>query len=257
MSKTNIITIHAVKGGVCKTSNTLSIGTILADQGFKVLLCDTDPQASLTHHLIQDVDESRTIRQVLLGEERMEDCIIQSDPDYPLFVCPSQLKLMAIEQELSGENNPGYFLYEALESVQDDFDYIVIDTQPNLNLMTRSALIASDTVVIPQALEKFAAECLSLSYDCIEGVRKAQRYIDADIKTIKILPVMFERNRILGDAYLKAIREGYREDVSEHYISRAAAVAQVYSTPGAKLSEGMKAYGEYASFVDQLIEEVE
>ena len=119
------ITVHSAKGGVGKTTSALSISSILAEQGHKVLLVDLDPQAASTKHLSADtnLDWDVTIRQALLGSISIKDTIRTPFDNFDFI--QSQLRLQAIERELADENNPLFILSDLIETIQDDYDFLV------------------------------------------------------------------------------------------------------------------------------------
>ncbi len=154
------ITLASAKGGVAKSASAISISYVLSQLGHKVLLIDSDPQNAATRHFVEDFAgiEYKTTRQLLLKEAYLQDCLI---PVYDgVDFIPSQLRLLNIEKELADENNPLFILHDILTEVDDQYDYCVIDTAPWMGLMTRSALICSDIVIIPTLLEKWPVEAI-------------------------------------------------------------------------------------------------
>jgi hypothetical protein len=124
-----IITVHSAKGGVGKTTSALSISSLLAELDDRVLLIDLDPQAAATSHLSKDdpnYDWDKTIRQVLLGDVDIRDAILHPFENFDFI--PSQLRLQNIEKELADENNPLFILSDLLESIEDEYDFIIFDT---------------------------------------------------------------------------------------------------------------------------------
>lgn len=248
------ITVHSAKGGVGKTTSALSISGLLAELGSRVLLIDLDPQAAATKHLTKDDSEfdwDKTIRQVLLGELNIRDVILT--PYENLDFIPSQLRLININYELVDENNPLFVLSDMVEPIEDEYDFIIFDTQPNTGLMTRSAMVASDKILLPAMLEMWPVESLQISFEVLDKIEKAQKYLNHNIDKILIVPTMFEERRELSAAFNYALRQGYTSYVSETVIHRSVEIGKTYSNPKARLKEGMRAYQEYLDVINELL----
>jgi chromosome partitioning protein len=118
-----VITVTSVKGGCGKTSSSLALAQVLSQTGSKVLVVDLDPQASSTAHMVVAEDSEynydRTIREVLLGEIRLEDILVH--PWENVAFAPADLRLQNIEKELADENNPIFILNDILEEVAEDY----------------------------------------------------------------------------------------------------------------------------------------
>ena len=251
-----IITVHSAKGGVGKTTTALSISSLLAELGDRVLLIDLDPQAAATKHLTKDdpnSDWDKTIRQVLLGELDIRDAILTPYENFDFI--PSQLRLINIEKELADENNPLFILSDLLESVEDDYDFIIFDTPPFQGLTTRSAMVSSDYILIPVLMEAWPIESLDLSWECLDKIKKAQKYINHEIKKVLILPTFYEERRQLSQAFHYALRQGYTDYLSDNTIHRSVEVGKTYSTPKGRLTEDMRAYQEYLAVINELLQE--
>lgn len=232
----------------------LAISSILAEQGFKTLLLDLDCQGCATSHLVPDYNESNTIRQVLLGERDLEDVLIS--PYENLFLAPSELQLQTIEAELD-EINPLYLFYEVLETVSSDFDFCIIDTAPNSNsLLTRSAFVASDQILIPAICEAWPILALDLTFQEIEKVQKAQKYISKHLHQTLIVPTFYEERRQVTDAFYSALKQNYHENLVDTVIHRSVEISKTFSSVGARLSQGMRAYKEYMLVINQILEGV-
>lgn len=254
MSK--IITTCSSKGGVGKTSGAISIASILAEHGKKVLLIDVDPQSAATKHLTYedpDYDWEKTIRQVLLGECNINDVILTPYENFDFI--PSQLRLQNIDVELFNSNNPLYRLADVLEDLDKEYDYIIFDTHPDTKLMTRSAMVCSSHIWIFSILESWPLESIQITWEEIENVKKAQKYINHKIKKVMITPTFFEERRELTASFNYALRQGYKSYVSESVIHRSVDIGKTYSSPKGRLKEDMRAYQEYLSAFNELMED--
>lgn len=254
MAKSKIITVHSAKGGVGKTTTSLSISHILARLGFNVLLVDVDPHTACTNHLsnvISDSYRNSTIRQLILNKLDFDD--IATKPYKNVDFIPSQLRLQNIESELASENNPIFFFYEQINNLS--YDFIVIDTPGNVGFMTRSAMLSSDYIIIPSQLEAWPIEALEISFETITRIKQTQKYIDRSIEKILILPTFFEERRQLSSAFHQSLKSVYSDYLSNNVIHRAVSISKTYSTPGAVLEEGTRSYLEYLNVVKEIIEE--
>lgn len=241
---------NSVKGGVGKTTSAISTAAILAKTA-RVLLIDADPQNSTTSHFVEDMDAvtGRTIHQVLLGKTDISACVI---PIGNLDVVPSELELALIDIELAGRPNQYYMLYEALESVSANYDYCIIDTPPSLGIMTKSAMIASDIVVIPSEMAKFAARSINITLLTVSDCQDAQRYSNKTIRDILILPTLWEDNRVVCSSVYEQLMEKYPDNMTVTRIHRSAEVAKTYSQIRASLPEKGRAFAEYSALIQEV-----
>ncbi len=157
-----IIAIANQKGGVGKTTTSVNLAASLGALEKKVLLIDADPQANATSGLGIDVEsvEAGTY-QILEHTVTPQDAALEcSAPNVDLI--PAHIDLVAIEIELVDKENREYMLKQALATVKDQYDYIIIDCAPSLGLLTLNALTAADSVVIPIQCEYFALEGLGI-----------------------------------------------------------------------------------------------
>ena len=156
-----IIAITNQKGGVGKTTSSINLSSCLADLGKKVLLVDIDPQGNATSGVgITKQSLDNTIYDLFLGEVSFEECACDSVVD-GLKVLPSNVNLSGAEIDLIGVDDREYILKDELDKVKDQFDYIIIDCPPSLNLLTVNAMVAADSVLVPIQCEYYALEGLS------------------------------------------------------------------------------------------------
>lgn len=167
-----IISVANQKGGVGKTTTTVNLAACLAEQGKHVLVVDIDPQGNTSRGLgVDKKNLEATVYELLLGEELLEDVIINECIDY-LDLVPSDVELAGAEVELIGKAESNFILKKALNKVREQYDYIIIDCPPSLSILTLNALSASDTVLVPIQCEYFALEGLSQLMYTIDLVRK-------------------------------------------------------------------------------------
>ena len=175
-----IITVTNQKGGVGKTTTSLSLINALHMQGCRVLGVDLDPQGSLGFSAGLDIENSTTIYEVFKGTAQVEDAIVETDLG---DILPSNILLSTAELEF---NSPGreYMLKNQLQHVAGRYDHIIIDTPPALNVLTVNAYVASAALIIPMAPEILSLLGISQILDTINTVRK---YYNPDLRVLGIL----------------------------------------------------------------------
>jgi len=168
--------IYAVtnqKGGVGKTTTCICLGAALAEQGRRVLLVDLDPQGGLTTSLGFDPDSfETTIYNVFIDELASLASVVKETKTPGVHFVPANLDLAGVEGELLGEIGWDRTLKVALESVQEDYDYILLDCPPSLGVLTTNALIASQRVLIPVQTEYLAMRGLKQLTQVLAKVRR-------------------------------------------------------------------------------------
>ncbi len=168
-----IVAVANQKGGVGKTTTAVNLAASVAASEHRVLLVDFDPQGNASSSVGYTKDRIElSIYDALVGEVSMQDCVRPTEIT-TLFVVPATLDLVGAEIELIGSENRETYLKNALATVADQYDYIIIDCPPSLGILTLNALVAADGVVVPMQAEYFALEGLSALINTIERVRDA------------------------------------------------------------------------------------
>ena len=201
-----IIALAQQKGGVGKTTTVINLGSALAQRGKKVLLVDLDPQGALSAGLgLNPLSLEKTIYNVLRNQSvSIAEVITQSKTGCNLV--PSNIDLAAAEVELVSEPGREHFLREALSPVINRYDYILIDCQPSLGLLTLNALSASSGVIIPVQTQYFALRGMDLLFQTIE---KVQARLNPRLKIVGILPTMYDARTLHAREVLEELKRAY------------------------------------------------
>ncbi|WP_026777207.1 ParA family protein [Polaribacter sp. Hel_I_88] len=212
-----IIAIANQKGGVGKTTTSISLAASLGVLEKKVLLIDADPQANASSGLGVDVDalEYGTY-QVLEHSVSAKKAIVKTtSPNVDMI--PAHIDLVAIEIELVDKENREYMLKKALDKIKDEYDYILIDCAPSLGLITLNSLVAADSVIIPIQCEYFALEGLGKLLNTIKSI---QNIHNSELNIEGLLLTMFDSRLRLSNQVVDEVRKHFSSMVFDTIIRR-------------------------------------
>ena len=253
-----VIAVANQKGGVGKTTTTINLGAGLADLGRKVLIIDLDPQGNATSGLgIEKNEQEHTSYTLLLGDSSPKECLIRlqfsKEEKRKLDLIPSNMNLAAAETELADQENREYLLRDAIRGIRTQYDYVLIDCPPSLNLLTINALTTADSVVIPIQCEYYALEGLA---QLLGIVQLTKERLNSGLEVEGIVFTMFDSRTRLSQQVVENVRENLDEHIFETVIPRNVRLAEApsYGLPISrydKKSEGAKSYKKLAKELDK------
>jgi chromosome partitioning protein len=224
--KTRYISISNQKGGVGKTTTTVNLATSLAAVGKKVLVVDLDPQGNASTGLgIDRADRTNGSYEILFDECTVEEAAAATKVPN-LYVIPSSIHLAGAEIELIDTPNREFRLKNTLARSKVNFDYVIFDCPPSLNLLTLNALAASDGVLVPMQCEFYALEGLSHLVSTIERVKNA---FNPTLELQGIVLTMFDRRNRLSGQVADNVREHFGDKVYDTVIPRNVRISEAPS----------------------------
>ena len=249
-----IISMCNQKGGVGKTTSTINLGACLADAGRRVLLVDLDPQGALsaglglTHDEIED-----TIYDVMLDNQISIHSAIKHTEVSGLDMVPANIDLSAAEIQLVNEVGREHTLARALRPVRRDYDYIIIDCQPSLGLLTVNALACSHGVIIPMECEFFSLRGLALLTDTVE---KVSDRINFDLEIMGILVTMFDRRTRHAREVMSRVVDYFGDKVFDTVITRTVRFPEtsVAGEPITSWAPSSQAAAQYRDLAREVVE---
>jgi len=223
---TRILALTNQKGGVGKTTTTINLATALAACGRRVLIIDLDPQGNASTGLgIGREGRKVTSYDILVSGASVASATIPTIVPGMVLI-PSSLDLSGAELELVTEWRREYRLRDALESVRDEYEYILIDCPPSLNLLTLNALVASDAVIVPLQCEFYALEGLTHLLQTIEKVKRA---LNPGLSIQGVVLTMYDKRNNLCELVAADVRGHFGAAVYETVIPRNVKVSEAPS----------------------------
>ena len=221
-----IIAVANQKGGAGKTTTAINLSACLAEKNKKVLTLDMDPQGNTTSGLGVDKNQAEnTVYELILDESELSECIYPSVME-DLSVIPSNINLSGAEIELIGFENKEYLLKSKLDMIRSDYDYIIIDCPPSLNLLTINAMAAADSVIVPIQCEYYALEGLS---QLIHTIDLVQQRLNPNLLIEGVVFTMYDVRTNLSNQVVENVRNNLDAKIYDTLIPRNIRLAEAPS----------------------------
>jgi chromosome partitioning protein len=223
---THIIAVTNQKGGVGKTTSSINIAYYLSKSGYRTLLIDFDPQGNATSGLgIDKQSLDVTMAEVVLGKKKLADVIIDTEFKN-LWLAPTTPTLANTEVELAQAEHRFSRLKYAVQALQTEYDYVIIDCPPSLSLLTVNALIVSRYVLLPVQAEFYALEGLGQLLETMKLIRKN---LNPTLDLVGVLATMVDSRTSLSGQVLAEIQKHFPGKVFKNTIPRNVRLAEAPS----------------------------
>lgn len=250
-----VICVTNQKGGVGKTTTAVNLCYYLAKNKKRTLLVDFDPQGNATSGLGIDKnsdDLGPTMTEVILGTIDMPDCIRNTKYKY-YDLAPTTPELANAEIEITNTNKKFVRLRNAINTVREKYDYIIIDLPPSLSLLTVNGMIASDYLLLPVQTEFYALEGVA---QLLESMKLVMRQANPKLRLLGVVATMYDKRTSLSSQVLAEIKKYFKDLTFKTTIPRNVRLAEApsHGVPvGAydKFSKGAKAYKEFTKEVEE------
>ncbi|SMM97933.1 Chromosome (plasmid) partitioning protein ParA [uncultured Candidatus Thioglobus sp.] len=247
-----ILSIANQKGGVGKTTTAVNLSAALKTIKKRVLLIDIDPQGNATMGCgVDKYNLSNSTCELLLGECSIEEAITHSD-SAGIDVIPANTDLIAAEIALLKNEHSEYKLKEAIAKINDQYDYIIIDCPPSLNMLTINAFTASNGIIIPMQCEYYALEGLSA---LMQTITKIQETTNPDLEITGLVRTMYDTRNNLSNEVSVQLQQYFSQKVFKTIIPRNVKLAEAPSFGQAVINYARSSKGSisYISLASEVI----
>ncbi len=221
-----IIAIANQKGGVGKTTTSINLSACLAEAGKKVLTIDIDPQGNTTSGLGVESDSiTNTVYEMLLGECSLEDCIIKTDIEN-LDVVAADVNLAGAEIDLINIEDREFIMKKSIQTIKSNYDYIIIDCPPSLNMLTVNAMTTADSVLVPIQCEYYALEGLT---QLIHTINLVKRKLNPALEIEGIVFTMYDARTNLALQVVENVKNNLKQKIYNTIIPRNIKLAEAPS----------------------------
>lgn len=250
-----IIAIANQKGGVGKTTTTINLAAALAEEDYRVLIVDLDPQGNASTGLGIELDDREFTTYELLLEEIELSQVIQGTGQRNLSIVPATVDLSSADMELISNEKRSFLLHDALRQPAMDtfgFDFIIIDCPPSLNLLTVNAMVAAHSVLVPLQSEFFALEGLS---QLMLTVREVRQNANKDLRIEGVVLTMYDGRNNLSSQVEQDARDNLGPLVFRTKIPRNVRVSEApsYSVPVLSYDSASKGAEAYRALARELV----
>ena len=251
-----IIAIANQKGGVGKTTTSINLSACLAEKGKKVLVIDTDPQGNTTSGFGIDKNNlENTIYELILGECSISDCIIKEVIEN-VSVLPSNVNLAAAEIELIGVEKKEYILKNEVDYVKEEYDFIIIDCPPSLNMLTINSMTTANSVLVPIQCEYYALEGLS---QLIHTINLVKERLNPNLDMDGVVFTMYDSRTNLSTQVVENAKQNLKQKVYDTLIPRNIRLAEApsYGMPINKYDARSAGAEAYMQLAEEVIRDVQ
>jgi len=246
-----VITVTNQKGGVGKTTTAINLAFYLAKNEQNVLLVDFDPQGNASSGLgVEKQDLKGTMSEVILGTVKLRG-ILKETKCKGLWVAPTTPELADTEVKMATMNKKFVQLRGAVKEIEQEFDYVIVDSPPSLSLLTVNGMIAADFLLLPVQTEFYALEGVAQLLESMKLIKKA---MNPQLKLLGVLATMYDKRTALSAQVLAEVKKYFKEKVFETVIPRNVRLAEApsHGVPIGlydKFSKGARAYKDLAKEV--------
>ena len=247
-----VLAITNQKGGVGKTTTAVNLAASLGAEGKRVLLIDMDPQGNATTGAgITKKEALPTVYQLLIGAASLIEVCIKTD--FAFDILPANRELAGAEVELIELERREFRLKQALQQNQSDYDFVLIDCPPALNMLTVNALVAADSVLIPMQCEYYALEGLS---DLVETLRKVRHGLNSRLEIEGLLRTMYNGQSTLTQQVSNELETHFGSKVYQTIVPRNVRLAEApsYGKPVIAFDRNSKGAQAYTALAREILE---